>query len=64
MSNLFKTIPKSIPQKQPDDYKANFQTIIRTLVRGWFIDNMNAKISRIKRRQSRKNEKIKEYNIK
>ena len=54
MGELFKTTPKSLPPKQPDKYKSNFQTTIRAVGEKLCIDNTNAKLSRIKRRQLKK----------
>ena len=31
MSELFKTIPKLLPAKKPDEYKTNYQTTIKTV---------------------------------
>ena len=60
MGELFKTTPKPLPPKQPDEYKSNFQTTIRAVGEKLCIDNMNAKLSCIKRRQlEKKNRKSK-----
>ena len=64
MSELFQAIQKSIPPKQSDDYKENFQTAIRAVGGGQFIDKMNAIPSPIKRRKLIKKEQIKEDIIK
>ena len=54
MGGLFKTIPKSLPPKTPDDYKSNLQKTIKEVVGRWFIDKINAKLPPIKRSRLRK----------
>ena len=63
MSELFKTIPKSVPSKKTDDYKESFQTTIRAVGGEWNIYQMNANPSHINRKRLSKKEKIKEYKI-
>ena len=49
MNDLFKTIPKSLPPKLPDDYKSKHQTTIMAVGGECFMDNINSKICPIKR---------------
>ena len=49
MNDLFKTIPKSLPPKSPNDYQGKYQTTIKAVVGGWFLDKANSKITPIKR---------------
>ena len=59
ISELFKTTPKSLPQKSPDDYNIKYKTTIKALCGGWFIENINAKLPPFKIRRLSKKEKIK-----
>ena len=54
MSELFKTIPKSLPPKKDEDYEENCQPTIGAVGEEWFIENINAMFRLIKRRKLRK----------
>ena len=49
ISELLKTIPKSLPPKSPNDYQGKYQTTIKAVVGGWFLEKANSKITPIKR---------------
>ena len=60
MSELFETIPKSLPPKKGDDYNEKNRTMRRAVGGEWFINKINSKLPPIKRRRLRKKELIKE----
>ena len=64
MSELFKTIPKSLSAKKTGNYKSKFQTTIMSVGRELFIDQMNANLPPINRRRLIKRGQLKEENIK
>ena len=49
MSELFQTVPKSLPPKKCDGYRGKCQTTIKELGEEWFINSMNANTTTIKR---------------
>ena len=57
MNDLFKTIPKSLPPKSPDEYESKHETTIMAVGGECFMDNINSKICPIKRRQLIKSSK-------
>ena len=64
MSELFKTILKSLPPKSPSDYKRKYHITIKAVGGGCCFENINRKIPHFKRRRLRKMEQIKEVKIK
>ena len=44
MSELFKTIPKSLPPKSLNYYKSKYQTTIEAVGGGCFLDKINSKL--------------------
>ena len=59
MSELFKTTQKPLPPKTPDYFEIKYQTTIKAVGGGWFLDNMDDKLPPIKRRRLRKSSKSK-----
>ena len=63
MSELLKTILKSLPTKNPDDYK-RYQTNIKEVCGEWYTDKNNSKPPLINRWKLIKKKKTKEDKIK
>ena len=58
MRELFKKLPTLLPQINLDDYKTKYQTTIKAVGEKWYIENMNAKILPMNKKQPKKNIKL------
>ena len=51
MKELFQNTPLYIPTRNPDHYKNKYQTTIKEVEGGWFLENTDSKIQLIKIRR-------------